>query len=82
MPRGHPKTSGFRDHENLRFSNDLTPWRKPTIDGANNVQQPGRLPKFDSWSVVYDKRSATFNADHATLSTPNGRVKADTVVRD
>jgi putative transposase len=37
-------------------------------------------PEFDSWSVVYDKRSATFNADHATLSTPNGRVKADYVL--
>ncbi len=37
-------------------------------------------PKFDSWSVVYDKRSATFNADHVTLSTVNGRVKADYVL--
>ncbi len=37
-------------------------------------------PVFDSWSVVYDKRSATFNADHATLSTVNGRVKADYVL--
>lgn len=37
-------------------------------------------PEFDSWSVVYDKRSATFNSDHATLSTPNGRVKAEYVV--
>ena len=37
-------------------------------------------PHFDSWSVVYDKRSATFNANHATLSTPNGRVKADYVL--
>ncbi len=37
-------------------------------------------PEFDSWSVVYDKRSATFNDDHATLSTPNGRVKADYVL--
>ena len=37
-------------------------------------------PEFDSWSVVYDKRSATFNADHATLSTPNGRVKAEYVL--
>lgn len=31
-------------------------------------------PEFDSWSVVYDKRSASFNDYHATLSTPNGRV--------
>jgi len=37
-------------------------------------------PAFDSWSVVYDKRSATFNDDHATLSTPNGRVKAEYVL--
>ncbi|WP_349254435.1 transposase [Halorientalis sp.] len=38
-------------------------------------------PEFDSWSVVYDKRSATFNDDHATLSTPNGRVKTDYVLQ-
>ena len=37
-------------------------------------------PYFDSWSVVYDKRSASFNANHATLSTPNGRVTAEYVV--
>ncbi|MCU4753321.1 RNA-guided endonuclease TnpB family protein [Halobacteria archaeon AArc-curdl1] len=37
-------------------------------------------PVFESWSVVYDKRSATFNTDHATLSTVNGRVKADYVL--
>jgi IS605 OrfB family transposase len=36
-------------------------------------------PDFDSWSVVYDKRSASFNDDHATLSTPNGRVTAEYV---
>jgi putative transposase len=37
-------------------------------------------PYFDSWSVVYDKRSATFNDDHATLSTPNGRVTCEYVL--
>ncbi|QKY18648.1 RNA-guided endonuclease TnpB family protein [Halorubrum sp. CBA1229] len=37
-------------------------------------------PIFDSWSIVYDKRSATFNDDHATLSTPNGRVTAEYVL--
>lgn len=37
-------------------------------------------PYFDSWSVVYDKRSATFNGDHATLSTPNGRVTCEYVL--
>ena len=29
---------------------------------------------------MYDKRSATFNDDHATLSTPNGRVTAEYVL--
>ena len=37
-------------------------------------------PEFHSWSVVYDKRSATFNTDHATLSTPNGRVTCEYVL--
>ena len=37
-------------------------------------------PYFDSWSVVYDKRSATFNADHATLSTPDGRIACEYVL--
>ncbi|MFB6227197.1 MAG: RNA-guided endonuclease InsQ/TnpB family protein [Halobacteriales archaeon] len=37
-------------------------------------------PEFDSWSVVYDKRSASFNDDHATLSTPKGRVTAGYVL--
>ena len=37
-------------------------------------------PYFDSWSVVYDKRSATLNDDHATLSTPNGRVAVEYVL--
>ncbi|WP_433629428.1 RNA-guided endonuclease InsQ/TnpB family protein [Halomicrococcus sp. NG-SE-24] len=37
-------------------------------------------PYFDSWSVVYDKRSASFNDGHATLSTPNGRVTAEYVL--
>lgn len=42
--------------------------------------EPTSQPHFQSWSVVYDKRSATFNADHATLSTANGRVTAEYVV--
>lgn len=34
-------------------------------------------PHFDAWSVVYDKRSATFHRDHVSLSTVNGRVECD-----
>ena len=29
VPRGRPEIGDFRDHENLRFSNDLTPRVKP-----------------------------------------------------
>lgn len=37
-------------------------------------------PHFDAWSVVYDKRSATFHRDHVSLSTVNGRVECDYVI--
>jgi len=39
-------------------------------------------PHFDAWSIVYDKRSATFHRDHVSLSTVNGRVKCDYVIPD
>ncbi len=39
-------------------------------------------PHFDAWSVVYDKRSATFHRDHVSLSTVNGRVECDYVIPD
>lgn len=37
-------------------------------------------PHFDSWSVVYDKRSATFHRDFVSLSTPDGRVECPFVL--
>ncbi|RLM40938.1 transposase, partial [Haloarcula sp. Atlit-47R] len=37
-------------------------------------------PYFKAWSVVYDKRSATFHRDHVSLSTVNGRVECDYVI--
>jgi len=39
-------------------------------------------PHFDAWSVVYDKRSATFHRDHVSLSTVNGRIECDYVIPD
>jgi len=39
-------------------------------------------PHFNAWSVVYDKRSATFHRDHVFLSTVNGRVECDYVLPD
>ena len=37
-------------------------------------------PHFTTLSVRYDKRSATFHDDHVSLSTVNGRVKAEYVL--
>ncbi|WP_435344831.1 RNA-guided endonuclease InsQ/TnpB family protein [Haloarchaeobius sp. HRN-SO-5] len=34
-------------------------------------------PEFTSWSMVYDKRSATFYRNEVSLSTVNGRVECD-----
>ena len=39
-------------------------------------------PHFDAWSVVYDKRSATFHPDHVSLSTVTGRVECEYVLPD
>ncbi|TKX83523.1 transposase, partial [Halorubrum sp. SS5] len=39
-------------------------------------------PQFDAWSVVYDKRSATFHRDHVSLSTVNGRVECEYIIPD
>ncbi|EMA54745.1 RNA-guided endonuclease InsQ/TnpB family protein [Halococcus thailandensis] len=36
-------------------------------------------PQFDSWSVVYDKRSATFSRSEVSLSTVNGRAECEFV---
>ncbi|HMB49496.1 MAG TPA: transposase, partial [Natronoarchaeum rubrum] len=34
-------------------------------------------PEFSSWSILYDKRSATFYRNKVSLSTVNGRVECD-----
>ncbi|KAB1198197.1 MULTISPECIES: RNA-guided endonuclease TnpB family protein [Haloferax] len=37
-------------------------------------------PHFRAWSIVYDKRSATFHRDYVSLATVNGRVECDYVI--
>lgn len=37
-------------------------------------------PEFTSWSMVYDKRSATFHRNYVSLSTVTGRVECDFVL--
>ena len=44
--------------------------------------EPTSQPQFDAWSVVYDKRSATFHRDYVSLSTVNGRVECEYVLPD
>ena len=44
--------------------------------------EPTSQPHFDAWSIVYDKRSATFHRDHVSLSTVNGRVECEYVIPD
>ncbi|MDB2272209.1 transposase [Halorubrum ezzemoulense] len=39
-------------------------------------------PNFSAPTLVYDKRCATFNDDHATLSTVEGRITAEYVLPD
>ncbi|WP_436909464.1 RNA-guided endonuclease InsQ/TnpB family protein [Halosimplex marinum] len=48
------------------------------LKNGDNTSQP----HFDAWSVVYDKRSATFHRDHVSLSAVNGRVECDYVIPD
>lgn len=37
-------------------------------------------PHFDSWSVLYDKQSATLHRDHVSLPVINGRVECNYVL--
>ena len=46
------------------------------LKNGDNTSQP----HFDAWSIVYDKRSATFHRDHVSLSTVNGRVECEYVL--
>jgi IS605 OrfB family transposase len=48
------------------------------LKNGDNTSQP----HFDAWSIVYDKRSATFYRDRVSLSTVNGRVECDYVIPD
>ncbi|ADB62024.1 transposase, IS605 OrfB family [Haloterrigena turkmenica DSM 5511] len=40
---------------------------------AENVSQP----EYTTFSLVYDKRAATYHRDHVSLATPNGRVECE-----
>jgi transposase, IS605 OrfB family, central region len=57
---------------------------RPQKVGVARLKKQERTsqPHFDAWSVVYDKRSATFHRDHVSLSTVNGRVECDYVIPD
>ncbi|MBX0305739.1 RNA-guided endonuclease InsQ/TnpB family protein [Haloarcula salinisoli] len=49
---------------------------KGCVERWKNGKQVSQ-PEFTSWSIVYDKRSATFYRNKVSLSTVNGRVECD-----
>jgi putative transposase len=51
-----------------------------TVDSGVDRWKKGKRtnkPEFTSWSMVYDKRSATFYRNKISLSTVNGRIEVD-----
>ncbi|WP_435100536.1 RNA-guided endonuclease InsQ/TnpB family protein, partial [Halorubrum sp. N11] len=49
---------------------------KGCVDRWKNGKRVSR-PEFTSWSMLYDKRSATFYRNNVSLSTVNGRIECE-----
>jgi IS605 OrfB family transposase len=75
-------------YDNLRAETDLTAnlvqeairRAVQAVKGCAERWKQGKRvsqPEFTSWSMVYDKRSATFYRNKVSLSTVNGRVECD-----
>jgi IS605 OrfB family transposase len=69
-------------------SNHVQSARDRAVDALKSVVakwskgEYASLPTFTTPSVEYNQRNATFNADHATLSTVEGRITAEYVLPD
>ena len=68
MPWGRPEIGEFRDHENLRFSNDLTPRRFTTVIGTNTREEflrygvsnpPSREPELGYYRIFLSNEETT-----------------------
>jgi putative transposase len=62
------------------YSKALKAMKSTVADWKHGTSRP--LPRFDTPSAVYDKRTLTIKNRSATLSTINGRVAVDYVLRD
>ncbi|QZP38222.1 RNA-guided endonuclease InsQ/TnpB family protein [Halobaculum magnesiiphilum] len=69
-------------------SNHVQSARNRAVDALKSViakwkrGEKASLPRFTSRSCEYNQRNATFNDDHATLSTVDGRVTVNYVLPD
>jgi IS605 OrfB family transposase len=84
----HNRTYGQVREETRLHSNLVQAARSRAAESLKSVVAKWKCgknasrPYFSSSFLEYDKRSATFNADHATLSTVEGRVTAEYVLPD
>ncbi|MFC7227939.1 transposase [Salinirubellus salinus] len=76
--RGETELTANLVQKGIRRAIEATKSGVARLKNGENTSQP----HFDAWSVVYDKRSATFHRDHVSLSTVNGRVECDYVLPD
>ena len=73
--RGDTELTANLVQKGIRRAIEATKSGVVRLKKGDNTSQP----HFDAWSVVYDKRSATFHRDHVSLSTVNGRVECEYV---
>jgi putative transposase len=76
--RGETELTANLVQKGIRRAIEATKSGVARLKKGENTSQP----HFDAWSVVYDKRSATFHRDYVSLSTVNGRVECDYVLPD
>ncbi|WP_436343521.1 RNA-guided endonuclease InsQ/TnpB family protein [Natronorubrum sp. FCH18a] len=76
--RGETELTANLVQKGIRRAIEATKSGVSRLKSGDNTSQP----HFNAWSVVYDKRSATFHRDHVSLSTVNGRVECDYVIPD
>lgn len=76
--RGETELTANLVQKGIRRAIEATKSGVARLKNGENTSQP----HFDAWSIVYDKRSATFHRDHVSLSTVNGRVECDYIIPD
>jgi IS605 OrfB family transposase len=73
----------LRDETNGLHANLVQKAIKRAIKDVDNCvarladDEKTSCPEYDTFSIVYDKRAATYHRDHVSLSTVNGRVECE-----